>query len=322
MSETLATPTQATTPQAQSSQGQAKPSQAQPTNTKQVQNAGNQEGKTSQEVLDELEEIKIGTAKGKVPKELAKAIKEIEKNFHSKAQESASIRKQVQEFAKAAKANPEVFFKEFGIDPDQFSQERLAKKLQLEMMDPNQRKAMELEEENKRYKEDAEKRQEELKKNEDDKVYKAESQKLRQEMFQSWEKSGLPPDPRVGQWMAAIRAQADSQGLNWTWDDCAAKLIEDLVGFNRHMVRNLSPQQFQEFMGDEPLKKWREFDVKRVTVPAASLSNGQNQRPGKMPAIGNNQKKPGKLPALNESQWREWRESGMSVREWLNSKKN
>lgn len=271
-----------------------------------TQAQGTQGAQQAQQAIEEaLEEIKVGSRTLKLGKEDAKMIKDLERGFHSKAQEAASIRNSLQQIAQQAKTNPlvaERLFEELGIDADQFSQARLAKKLEMEMMDPNERRAKEYEQKLKHYEEQEAQRKQAEEQERMTKAEQAESMKLRQEMMQAWQSSGLPPDPKFGAWMAATMSAANEQGLDWTWGQCAAKVREDFRGHVRSVISQMDPEGIQELLGDEPLTKWREHDVKRVTAHAAPKSQGSTKAnsPGGSPAS-----KKARGP-MNEQEYREY----------------
>lgn len=295
---------------------QAQPA-AQPTkSTPQGQAAPKADPKATQAApAEEFEEIKLGGAQGKVPKQLATAIKELERGMQARFQEAATIKKQFNDFAQAAKANPDLFFKQFGVDPDQYTQARLAQKLQREMMSPDQRKSLELEEENRRLKADNETRAQQEKVQRERVEYEQADRQNKTQMLDSWKKSGLPEDPRFLSWMAATMRAAVLQQKPLTWDQVADIVKRDYWAHSKRTVSSLTPQQLEEYLGPDALKKWREFDVARVANPTAQASNSPGQ--GRPAAKAASQSKNAKKPALTESQWKNWRESGLPLSDWM-----
>lgn len=263
---------------------------------------------TQQEIKEALEEIKVGSRTLKLSKEDAKLIKDLERGFHSKAQEAAQMRGYFQNLAQQARDNPlvaDALFEQLGIDADRYSQARLAKKLELEMMDPNERKAREYEQKLKQYEEQESKRQQAEEQDRMTKAEQHESMKLRQEMMQAWQSSGLPADPKFGAWMAATMSAANEQGLDWTWAQCAAKVREDFRGHVRSVISQMDPEGIQELLGDEPLTKWREHDVKRVTAGSAAprtVGSAKANGPGGSPASKSIKVK----GPMNEQEYREY----------------
>lgn len=253
---------------------------------------------------EEVEEIKIGSASAKLPKAIAKAVKDLERGFHAKAQESAQIRRQFEQFAKAAKDNPDMFFEQFGIDPDQYSQSRLAKKLELEMMDPATRKAMELEKKLKTYEEQEKQAKEQAEKEKLTRAEQEADRRLRSELMDAVKSSPLvADDPHMIARVAATMAAADEQGLNWTWEQCVARVDQEIRSALRSLGDRLDPEGIQDLLGEGALKKWREYDVKRVTGEAAKKTSAaaSKQSPGSMASKQNGPKK-----AMSEAEYREY----------------
>jgi hypothetical protein len=241
------------------------------------------------EPVDDFEEVKIGSVAGKVPKALAKAMKDLERGFHSKSQESATTRKQFEALAKAAKANPDVMFEVFGVDADQYSQARMAKWLEQQMLTPDQKRMRELEEKEKTWKQ----REAEEKERQDKEQLTAaeakEEQEIQDSLLKAWKESfpGSDPDPWIGQKIVATFMAAQDQQLGWTWEQCAARVKQDLESADRRRLSKMPVEAIREMLGDEILKKLREDDVKRVTDKASQSAAKKTQSkssPGSSPA--------------------------------------
>jgi len=107
-----------------------------------------QEKKAAQ-IAEELEEIALGSVKGKVPKALAKAIKDFERGSQAKMREAAEARKQAhenQQLLALLDRDPDAFAEHYArmtgkrLDLDAFAEERLARKYDLMHMTPEQRR--------------------------------------------------------------------------------------------------------------------------------------------------------------------------------------
>lgn len=253
--------------------------------------------KSAKDVQEEIEEIKIGRESFKVPKNLARVVKDLERGFHQKAQESATIQKQVRTFMEQARANPDLFFQETGIDPDQYSQGRLAKVIEKQMMSPEQRELMEAKAKLDAY----EKEKKELEERQKTEKQSAEEQKLsnqlRNEIFTAWQGSGLPPHPLFGQMIAREMVSAEARGENLNAAQAAAIVKEDFRAVTAEILKTLDAETLEQILGSEPLSKWREFDVKRVTAKSAPTQKRDSEALGKPQQA----KKP-----MNEKEWREY----------------
>jgi hypothetical protein len=245
---------------------------------------------------DDFEEIKLGGVGGRVPKQLAQAIKALERGFHSKAQESASLKKEMTARESLAKQNPKEFVKKFGLDPVEFAESTLAEQLEMMAMSPEQRELRDL----KAWKEQQEKLANEAKEREEqERVSKQEaelSKTLRGEILSAWKESGLPAHPYFGQVIARHMLAASSQGKELPAAKAAAIVRREFTGHVREILSQLTPEALQEMLGDEPLKKWREFDVKRVIPQGSQKSSAK----GPEKSVSQKQK------PMTEAEFRNW----------------
>lgn len=249
---------------------------------------------------EDLEEIQLGSVKTKLGKEAAKAVKDLLKGFNTKSQENAAIRKALA----SAKADPDKFFEMSGLNPDEYTEARLAKKLQQLSMTPDQRKMQELEQFKAQRDAEDQQRQERDKQEHMTRAEQAADKGLRDNLLQAWKGSGLPADPRFGAWMASTMMAAQAQGLDWTWDQCASRVKEDFSTHTRETLTKLEINQLRELLGDDVLKKLREDDVRRVTGShSAPRQSSQTQRPDLTSASG--QSSTGKR-MLSEKEYRDF----------------
>lgn len=272
---------------------------------------------TPSQAQEEFEEIKLGSVSGRVPKALAQTIKQLQKGFTTSSQEAAAFRQilgnaspqQIAQLANDKERFAEYLFQRTGIDPDQYSQARLARMLEKQMMSPEQRKAAE----------QADKEREELaqlrrEKAERDKEHQSAQerqmdQSLRNEIFTAWKDSGLPPDPEFGAWIAAEMARADAQKINLSAKEAASKIRTKFDALVRRIAPSLNPEQLEALLGSESLSKWREFDVSRITKQQAPQA-GSPKAP--RPPESSGASKPKKM--MSEKEYREfWANKGKST---------
>lgn len=266
--------------------------------------AGSQSQAPTAPVDDELEELKVGGASHKVPKAFAKVVKDLERGFHTKAQQAAQMNKLIE----LAFTKPGDFYKLTGKSPRelpalrQYAEQVLADDLEYQAMSAEQKRIKELEAE-KAVRDQAEQEKAETTKRERlTQLERQEDAKIRDGVFSAWKASGLPPDTKFAALIVQTKMQADAQGQDWTWDECAARVKEDWVSHVRSIVQATPSERLHEILGEEPLKKWRDYDVKRVTNPLASQSGSPSNRPAGSPraASSTNKSKP-----MSEAQWRE-----------------
>jgi hypothetical protein len=270
---------------------------------------------------EELEEIALGAIKGKVPKALAKAIKDFERGARTKLSEAAQERKLLQ----LAKTDPDKFFEVTGIDADTFAEQRLARKYELMQMSPEQKRAMELEQELEQYKQqelqsksgvindiksllgaDAPENLEQYAKEDlqaylqqQQEVVQREQSGLEKEVIEAWKESGLPKHRRFGAMMSyEMLSHQKRTGEPLQASEAAARVKSAWSNDAKEILAQMAPQAIHELLGKDTIQKLRDYDIERVTAKAAPQMN-QNKRPGSNPASQESRK------PMNEYEWRE-----------------
>lgn len=229
---------------------------------------------------DDFEEVKLGSVSGRVPKALAKTIKNLERGFYQKAQTAAELSRKQSEFEQSFKSNPKAVLKQFGIDPDEFAEATLAEKLEMLEMSPEQKRLREIEAENKRYKEQEEQRQ---KKEQSDREMKEESEarsSLDKQIAEAWKESGLPNDTFYVKQIAALMrdsvkmTQARKLPRPLTPKESALIVKERFEASLPRIVSQMDPEGILKLIGGKgTFDKLREWDLKRVTQGAAPTAN-------------------------------------------------
>lgn len=270
----------------------------------QASGAGSQSQGSTAPVDAELEELKVGGASHKVPKSFAKVIKDLERGFHTKAQQAAQMDKLI----KLAFNQPGEFYKLTGKSPReipalrQYAEQILAEDLEYQAMSQEQKRIKELEAE-KAEREQAEKQNAERQRQERmTQLEQQEDTKIRTGVLNAWKESGLPPDPKFAALIVQTKMQAQAQGQDWTWEECAGRVKEDWVSHVRAVVQATPSERLHEILGEEPLKKWRDYDVKRVTNPLASQPGSPSNRPGGNPRPASTK---AKSKPMSEAEWRD-----------------
>jgi len=254
---------------------------------------------------EEYEEIALGQVKGKVPKTVAKAIKDYERGIQNKFREVADVKKQAQEFQKFAKENPREFMKQLGIDPYEFAEATLAEKIEMMEMTPEQKELREL----KSWKEQQEKAEKEAReaaeKKKQEEEYETESKKFNETFVKAWESSGLPPHRYFGQLMAATMLSSQKRGEDLQPDQAALKVKEAFLSTVGEIVSQLDPEGIRSLIGDKKLKELRDAEVRRVTEKTAPTANSSGRpEQGSATKPRNTPKKP-----MSEKEFRQWIES-------------
>lgn len=270
------------------------------------------------QAADELEEIALGSTKGRVPKEIAKAIKDFERGVQAKFREAAEQRRKLEEFNNY---DIDSFAKFKGLDLDSLAEERLAKKYELMQMSPEQRRLHELEtREQMRSQHEAQVRSQlvdQIKEFTPDlppgidqaspeqlqhylgqvkHLYTMTEQQMERDFVDAWKTTGLPKTPFIGARMAFMMKNGkNDNGEPLQIPEAAARVKEAYVNDLRDFMGPMDGKALHDLFGAEVIQKIRDFDVQRVTGQAASQPV-QNQSPAPKAA---SEKK-----YLNQTEWR------------------
>lgn len=281
---------------------------------------GNPAHGTQASADDGFEEVTLGSVKGKVPKEIAAALKNLERGFHSKAKEAANAGK----LAQLAKENPEAFFQQTGKDPYEFAEALLAKKYELMQKTPEQRRLHELEQQ-----EEQRKNQETASRNEIIDAIRADfgfvppgaenatkdqlinyyrrmehstnqtKVALDTEIGEAFKSSGLPKSKQLLAKVAFEMSSALKRKSSLTAADAVAKVSKEYFEGAKETFGTMDVQRIREIFGDEFLDKIRKYDLDQVTGNAA-LRLGQNNQ-GHVNTSSQTEKP---KVQMNELQWR------------------
>lgn len=277
-----------------------------------------QQAKPQEAGADDFEEVAIGSVKGRVPKAMAAAMKNLERGFHTKSQELAAKEKMLS----LGKQNPREFFKQTGMDIDSFAEEVLAEKYENMAMDPRDRelKQMKAAEADRVAKENASKqevldalkefgplpkgaenasREELIQYYRHQRQVQASTQKsLDDDMGNAFKESGLIPDKHLLAKVAFEMRSALARNKSLSAKDAVAKVKSEYYSGAKQTFGKMSPKQIHEIFGDEFLEGIRSYSLEQATANAASRFGQQNNSPGSIPASDGTKK------YLNQSEWR------------------
>lgn len=224
-----------------------------------------------------------------------------------KFQEAAKIQGAARKLAQLAKDDPESFMRQWGIDPDQYSQARLAQKLEREMMTEEQRELADLRSEKALRDKETKLKEEQDKQSAEQTRMQAADKQLRGEFMKAWEASGLPAHPTFGVDIAREMIRAQANGSDLTPSEAAAKVKEAWITHAGNIFEQMDAQAIHQMLPKSVLTKLREFEVQRVTSsgPHASAPK-QNTRPATQSAASTQAKNGAGKRMLSESEWREY----------------
>jgi hypothetical protein len=251
------------------------------------------------------EEVKIGSVSAKLPKSVAKVVKDLERGFHLKAQEAAKAKRELDELSKA---DLKELAKRRGLDPYEFAEATLAEKLEQLAMSPEERELRELraerqarEEEAKRQKQEAEAQERTAR---EQKEYQAAVEKYDRELAEGFKEADLPKSPVYIAQVAFHLVSAKKQGVDLSVKEAIDKVRESFEPSLESHVRSLSVDRIQKLLGADLLKALREAEVKRVTGNTAPTPNSI-ARPGGSP-VTSQSKRP---KVMSEKEWKAWHDS-------------
>lgn len=268
---------------------------------------------------DGFEEIKIGSVSGRVTKEIAQALKNLERGFNSKAQEAANTKK----LLSLAQENPKEFFKQTGKDAYDFAEELLAEKYEMMNMSPEARELKELKaREAERAKAESASKQEvidALKQfgpvpegaesatreqlikyyHQQKQAYERTQTSLDTELGEAFKESGLPTDRQLAAKVAFEMMSALKRGKSLSAKEAVAKVSSEYFSGMKGLLGTMDVKRIHEVLGDEFLDKVRKYDLEQVTAQTASRFGQPSQSPGQRPASEEPKKK-----YMNEIEWR------------------
>lgn len=281
--------------------------------------------------MDALVEIRVNGQVKELPLKEAIKIKQLQDASYAKMNEAAQSKKQAEQLLQMFKTDPEQFAKITGIDLDTFSEERLARKYEIQQMSPEQRELMQAKQQVDNYRKmDLQSKQsllDEVREITGEQVppevaanipkeriqqylsqKKAEIQQhqtnFEGEFLSAWKETGLPNDPMFGQWVAAemLNHQRRLNSGKMVGDplqakDAAVKVKSRLTNSVRSMFSQMDAQAIQEFLGKDIVQKLIDQRVGEVSRANDPLLGNQSKSPGQtQPA---SEKK-----ALGHMEWR------------------
>lgn len=271
-------------------------SSASGTNNKNTQSTDTSvNAKDTTPVDDGMEEISLGSTKSRVPKEIAKSIKEYERGIQSKFREFSEQKKSFAEKQKMLEMfsnDPKEFFRSQGKNPVEFAEDLLAREYEMMQMNPAERENIML----KQQLAQTQKMQMESKRGvieeiqslmgkeapqnldqyqkEDLQQYLVQQQEivmhhqknLENDFISAWKETGLPKDPFIGAQMAFMMRSSMKTDTPLTAVDAANNIKQKYQTSVRSIIQNMDPQGIQEFIGQDAVEKLRQFAVSQVNA--------------------------------------------------------
>jgi hypothetical protein len=221
---------------------------------------------------------------------------ELRRASHMRMQEASEAKKQYEQLLSKFQKDPWAAFQELQIDPDLAAEQRLLKKLERELMTPEQKALYEKEEsltarerELKEY-EDAKKQyQETLAKQEEDALTYKAVKEIDTEIGEVLKATGQKPTPRVVARIAEIMlAHLDTEDGERLGADKAFGMVRDEMSSEMsEYLSALSPEQLVQTLPKSVLDALRKHDLDRVrgTNPIKQRSAGDSHHSNRQASV-------------------------------------
>lgn len=234
--------------------------------------------KVTQEQLDDEVELKINGKIERMSLKEALNLVSLGKASHQKFEEASKKEKELSQKIKLlelAETNPREYYRQTGKMPDleKLAEDILAEKYKRQAMSEEQRRALDLEEENKKLKEDFESQKKQREEQIFQQIEHQEIQRLDTEIGDAWKDSGLPSDPFFAtQIVYLMKASRGSQ--NPLTAKQAASIVKDKIqGDLGQMIEKMDAQSIFKLFGEKSLRKVREFDIGRLSQAGSKPDN-------------------------------------------------
>lgn len=196
---------------------------------------------------------------------------------HEKFEQAAKTRKQAEEVLDIIQKNPAEALSKLGFDVRKLAEDFLAQKIQEEMLSPEQKKVKSMEEELKKYKsekEDFEKQQREAQISTLQTQYEVD---IQSKIISAIDAHKLPKNPKTVARFAEYMLQGVENGVDYDPKDLAPRIRRDLEDEHRHMYRDSGVEEILKILGEDTLKKIRQYELQKVK--GKTVSNATSTQP-------------------------------------------
>lgn len=218
--------------------------------------------------LDKTFKTKINGVEKEVT--LAKAIQDYQKfeAANEKFTKAAELEKSIAEKEALFKQDPRKALQELGHDPLAVAQQWLEDFLKDQELSPEQRELNDLRKEKEERSRTEKESHEQKQKMEFEATVESRRQELETGVIEALEKHGLWKDESTAREMGAYMLEAFEAGIDLT-PDMAARLVKrDHVEKFKHQFGGFTGEQLFAQLGEEGLKKLKEYDLSRIKTPA------------------------------------------------------
>jgi len=197
-------------------------------------------------------------------------------------QEGLKAKKQAEEFLKLMKDKGTLVstLEKLGYkkeDLRELSEKFLAGVLEEEMLDPREKELRATKTKLQQYQELEKKQKEEQEKQRDAEMKKKFADDYTKEFVEALKTTNLPPTKAMVAEMAKYIHKAAKIGFQMTAAEAAKLVREDVETHYRHLYGASDPETLVKLVGEEGLKKIREYDTKRLKDPNSVLQTPEIQ---------------------------------------------
>jgi len=184
-----------------------------------------------------------------------------------------------------------------GHDPRKLAEEILSEHLELETLDPVERELRMTKKQLEEYNNREQARAEAEKKKHADTLKQKFAKQYSEQFVEALKGAKLPQTKETVQRMAKYVKDYAQVGMEITAAEAAKLVYEDLVSTHRSVYKETEAEQLVRLLGEDGLKKIREYEASRLKDPASKLQTPENQ-----PDLGGRQSRTGKR--MSHAEWR------------------
>ena len=223
--------------------------------------------------------VKVDGAEEEVDEDtLLKAYSKI-KGADKRFEEGAKARKQAEKFVELMKNDPWAALEQMGLNPDDLSQQRIMRKIEQEMMTPEQRELAEAKARLKAIDEERTARETEEKNKQAD-ALRDQLQSEYITMFkEALDSESLPLTNWTQQRMTQYFLHAAEAGINVTAKQVAEQVKLDYTKAIQDIMGQSTGDALSKLLGDDIVKKIRTHDVERIKQPNFVNKQSVNGKP-------------------------------------------
>lgn len=233
---------------------------------------------TSQEVKEAVKKWKLKAGKQErevnSESELVR-LAQLGMGAHEKFEQAAMTRKKAEEVLEIIQKNPAEALSKLGFDVRKLAEDFLAESIQQEMLTPEQKKLKDMETQLKKYQDE---------KAEFDKTQREQQISTLQTQYEvdiqaniirAIDANRLPKNPKTVARFAEYMLQGVENGVDYDPKDLAPRIRRDLEEEHRHMYRDSGVEEILKILGEDTLKKIRQYELAKVKSNNANPTKTQ-----------------------------------------------